>query len=67
MKQVPGYFHVVSYLGQHPNEWVSYSTLRILSGLEEIPRILRRMRDQGYTVQVDRHGYCRLVTNEALV
>jgi len=43
-------------------EWVSYAHLRQASGLDDVPRTVRQLRQDGYAIEVNGQSKCRLFT-----
>lgn len=51
---------LVGHLVQHVGEWLDNQTLRGVSGLDDVPRAIRQLRQSGWQIQVRGDGYNRL-------
>lgn len=52
---------IVTYLQAHLGEWVTHGTLRTLTGGDDVPRSLRKLRARGYPIEFDGRGGSRLL------
>jgi hypothetical protein len=54
----------LSYLQVHLGEWVTNATLRDRCELDDVTRCLRSLRADGWPIEVDGKGACRLLPQE---
>jgi len=54
---------VLNYLKQHLDEWTHNQQLRDLTGLNDVPRTIRLLRQEGWQIEVDGDGNSRLTSN----
>lgn len=52
---------ILQYLKNHLGEWVHNQELRRASGLNDTPRTIRLLRQQGWQIEVRGDGYNRLI------
>lgn len=64
MRKTSGSESVLEYLREHLGEWVHNQELRLASGLNDVPRLIRAFRQQGWQIEVRGDGYVRLVSLE---
>ncbi len=55
---------VLEYLKLHLNEWTHNQQLRDLTGLNDVPRTIRLLRQEGWQIEVRGDGYVKLVSPE---
>lgn len=55
---------VLDYLRQHLKEWTHNQQLRSLTGLNDVPRTIRLLRQEGWQIEVRGDGYIRLASRE---
>jgi len=55
---------VIEYLKQHLNKWVHNQELRKISNVNDTPRIVRALRQDGWQIEVRGDGYNRLTSFE---
>lgn len=55
---------IIDYLKQHLNEWVHNQELRQVAGVNDTPRVIRALRQEGWQIEVDRDGRSRLTSLE---
>lgn len=53
---------VLRHLQAHLHEWVHNQALREVSGIDDVPRLLRTLRQRGWDIESRGDGYCRLVS-----
>ena len=55
---------VLEYFKEHLGEWVSNQELRRIAGYEgnDVPRVVRDLRQQGWAIEVRGDGYSRLTS-----
>ncbi len=51
---------VLEYYQQHLGEWVHNQTLRDLTGLNDVPRTIRLLRQEGWEISIRGDGYSML-------
>lgn len=54
----------IEYLKEHISEWVHNQQLRNLSGLNDVPRTIRLLRQEGWKIDVRGDGYVMLTSLE---
>jgi len=64
MRKTSGRERVLEYLRKHLGEWAHNQELREASGLNDVPRVIRAFRQQGWQIEVRGDGYVRLVSLE---
>lgn len=64
MKKTNRKQQVLDYLKQHLNEWTHNQKLRELTGLNDVPRTIRLLRQQGWQMEVRGDGHVRLISLE---
>lgn len=55
---------VLDYLNKHIGDWVHNQELRNLTGLNDVPRTLRLLRQEGWSIEARGDGYVRLTSLE---
>lgn len=55
---------VIEYLKSHLNEWTHNQQLRDLTSLNDVPRTIRLLRQEGWQIEVRGDGYVRLTSKE---
>lgn len=55
---------MLNHLREHLNEWIHNQELRQITGLNDVPREVRALRQQGWQVEVNGKGHVRLVSLE---
>lgn len=55
---------ILEYLRQHMGEWVHNKELREVSGLNDTPRTIRLLRQEGWKIDVRGDGYTMLTSLE---
>lgn len=55
---------VLEYLKEHIGEWIHNQKLRNLSGLNDVPRTIRLLRQEGWKIDVRGDGYVMLTSLE---
>src|SRR2546427_111349 len=60
MLQESGRSRLVSFLVQHVGQWIDNQTLRAASGLDDVPRTIRQLRQAGWALDVRGDGHNRL-------
>ncbi|MDP2920581.1 MAG: HNH endonuclease signature motif containing protein [Dehalococcoidia bacterium] len=53
---------VLEYLKKNLNKWIHNQELRDLSGLNDVPRTIRLLRQEGWRIEVDNAGSVRLTS-----
>ena len=53
---------ILAYLREHLGEWVHNQDLRNASGVNDTPRTIRLLKQQGWQIEVRGDGYNRLVS-----
>ena len=51
---------LLAYMREHIGEWLDNQTLRLVSGLDDVPRTIRLLRQSGWDIEVDGIGHNRL-------
>ena len=64
MRKPSGKQLVLEHLKRHLGEWVHNQELRQVSGLNDAPRVIRALRQEGWQIEVRGDGYNRLVSLE---
>lgn len=64
MKRLPKSSLALTYLQVHLHEWVSNATLRDKAELDDVTRCVRQLRAEGWPIEVDGKGACRLLRQE---
>lgn len=62
MKKPSGKTIILEYLKQHLNQWVHNQELRKASGLNDTPRVIRTLKQEGWEIKVRGDGYNRLTS-----
>jgi hypothetical protein len=55
---------VLEYLKEHIDQWIHNQELRELSGLNDVPRTIRLLRQEGWKIDVRGDGYVSLTSLE---
>jgi len=55
---------IIDYLGKRVGQWVHNQELRNLSGLNDVPRTIRLLRQEGWKIDVRGDGYVTLTSLE---
>jgi hypothetical protein len=55
---------ILEYLKGHIGEWIHNQELRDLSGLNDVPRTIRLLRQEGWKIDVHGDGYVKLTSLE---
>jgi len=55
---------VLEYLKKHVSQWIHNQELRNLSGLNDVPRTIRLLRQEGWKIDVRGDGYVMLTSLE---
>ena len=55
---------VIEYLKEHIGKWIHNQELRNLSGLNDVPRTIRLLRQEGWQIDVRGDGYVMLTALE---
>ncbi len=55
---------ILEYLKEHIGEWIHNQELRDLSGLNDVPRTIRLLRQEGWQIDVRGDGYVMLTALE---
>lgn len=55
---------VLEYLKSNINKWIHNQELRQISGLNDVPRTIRLLRQEGWQIEVRGDGYVRLASLE---
>lgn len=55
---------VLNYLSKYVGDWVHNQQLRNLTGLNDVPRTLRLLRQEGWQIEARGDGYVRLTSVE---
>jgi len=55
---------IIDYLGKHVRQWVHNQELRQVSGLNDVPRTVRLLRQEGWKIDVRGDGYVMLTSLE---
>jgi 5-methylcytosine-specific restriction endonuclease McrA len=55
---------VLEHLKQHVGEWIHNQEFRQISGLNDVPRVIRALRQEGWQIEVRGDGYVRLSSLE---
>jgi len=55
---------VLNYLKEHLSQWIHNQELRNLSGLNDVPRTIRLLRQEGWKIDVRGDGYVMLASLE---
>jgi len=55
---------ILEYLKQHMDEWVHNQELRDFTGLNDVPRTIRLLRQEGWKIDVRGDGYTMLTSLE---
>ena len=55
---------ILQHLREHFGEWVHNQELRQVSGLNDVPRAVRALRQQGWQIEVNGKGHIRLISLE---
>ena len=55
---------VLDYLKEHVGQWIHNQELRNLSGLNDVPRTIRLLRQEGWKIDVRGDGYVMLTSLE---
>lgn len=57
---------IIDYLKQHLNEWVHNQALRQIAGVNDTPRVVRALRQEGWQIEVRGDGQNRLISVEKM-
>jgi hypothetical protein len=63
-KMPSGKQQTLEYLRKHVGEWIHNQELRNLSGLNDVPRTVRLLRQEGWKIDVRGDGYVMLTSLE---
>ena len=55
---------IIDYLREHRGQWIHNQQLRNLSGLNDVPRTIRLLRQEGWKIDVRGDGYVTLTSLE---
>lgn len=55
---------IIDYLREHRGQWIHNQQLRNLSGLNDVPRTIRLLRQEGWQIDVRGDGYVMLTSPE---
>ena len=55
---------VLGYLKSNISKWIHNQELRQISGLNDVPRTIRLLRQEGWQIEVRGDGYVRLASLE---
>jgi len=64
IRKPSGQLVILEHLKQHIGEWIHNQELRQMSGLNDAPRVIRALRQEGWQIEVRGDGYVRLVSLE---
>jgi len=64
VKRVSRKQQIIEYLKEHLNQWIHNQELRDLSGLNDVPRTIRLLRQEGWKIDVRGDGYVMLTSLE---
>ena len=64
MQKPSGKQLLLEHLKQRLGEWVHNQELRQASGLNDVPRVIRALRQEGWQIEVRGDGYNRLISLE---
>lgn len=59
-RKLPKSALILVYLQVHLGDWVRNDDVRRVCGLDDVPRAVRQLRQDGYRIEVDRRGNTRL-------
>lgn len=55
---------ILQYLVENVGVWVHNQHLRAVAGIDDVPRVIRLLRQQGWPVEKRRDGYSRLTSTD---
>jgi len=64
MRKPSGKQLIIDYFKEHLGEWIHNQKLRQISGLNDTPRVIRALRQEGWQIEVRGDGYSRLISLE---
>ena len=59
-----GKHQIINYLKEHVGKWIHNQELRNLTGLNDVPRTIRLLRQEGWKIEVRGDGYNMLTSLE---